>query len=322
MLRVLASEIAASLLVILIATALVFALLQAMPGGPLARLLPAGLTVDRLAEAEIAQLRTAYGLEGGAVQQFACWWREVLRGNLGPSPYYPGPHAVREVVFHGFARTLLLVALAVLLLVVTTLPLGYLLGARHPPAWARAWSALGTVACSVPAFLACLFFFYLFLGLGLEPIRSTVVQRDYPPLLRAIIVLLPCAILASSEGLFREAVATARRESRALREQDHVLAALCRGERVTGRILRGLALPMIGVLEGRMLHLLSTAVVVERVFDINGLGYISWEAIGHKDYFMILAVTLVLAVTARAVRCAARMLGGLMDPRLRRGEVT
>jgi len=318
MLKVLTREIAVSVVVVVLATAAVFAILQATPGDPLGLAIGTGLAGGGLSEADIGELQATYGLDRGPAEQFIRWWSQVFRGNFGRSPHYPGDHALRIIVLKGLERTALLIALACLLLLVAAGPLGYALGSPSPPAWARAWSSAGALISSVPSFLLCLAVFYFFLASGHEPIRSTASLRDYTLGLRVLIVLLPAIILASAEGIFREMVETVRREVRTLRERDYILAAICRGQPGLPYILRGLALPVLGVLEGRTTHLLSTAVVVEQIFDINGLGYVSWEAIRHKDYFLILALTLVIAVTVRVIRIAANSLSALIDPRLRR----
>jgi ABC-type dipeptide/oligopeptide/nickel transport system permease component len=131
------------------------------------------------------------------------------------------------------------------------------------------------------------------------------------------ILLIPVVLLCVVDGFAHECLETVRREARALREVDYVLEAEARGERTLPHLLRGIAVPVLGVIGGRSTYLLSTAIVIEQMFEIKGLGYASWMAIGRKDYFLILALTLGIAVLVRAVRITTTALGLVLDPRLR-----
>ena len=97
-----------------------------------------------------------------------------------------------------------------------------------------------------------------------------------------------------------------------------IKAARARGVSLWPHFLRSMILPIFNIAVTNIAVLLGGLVVVERIFNFHGLGWLSWEATLKRDFSVIMGLTLVMAVIVRGLMLANEFLAVWIDPRLRR----
>lgn len=295
-----------------------FVLVHAAPGDPVLALAGEHGDADYY-----AAMRQRFALDEPLHQQLLTYAGRVMQGDLGHS--YVHGRATLALIAERLPATLLLSGSALLIAIVTAIPLGVLAAHRAhraPDLWISG-SALAMY--SAPVFwigqLAMLLFA---LHLGIAPVQGMMdAQPATTPLGRTLDVLahlaLPALVLASQE------LAVLIRLTRAnlLEElaRDHVRTARAKGAgewRVLYRhALPRALLPTITVLGARVGHLIAGAVIVEVVFGWPGMGRLLYSALQARDAPVMLGLFLVVSISVVIFNMLADLLHGAIDPRLR-----
>jgi peptide/nickel transport system permease protein len=323
--RSLVARVADALVLLWLVATLTFALVRLAPGDPVVLL--AGPTATA---AELAQRRTALGLDAPLVAQYLRWLGAVAQGELGESLARAVP--VRQVIAEALPVSLLLGGASL----VASLLGGALLGswqALRLSARADRWvNTVATVAQAIPSFWLALALVVVFTSgmamLGAPPwLRLPAFgMRDpaLPPgaggvgdLVRhAILPVLTLAIpgVAGMARYARQAVLAAR-------SQPHVPVARARGvpPHLLDRrhILRPGATPLV-VLAGLLLPgVIAGSVFVEQVFAWPGMGRAMLSAIAARDYPVVQGMALVYAAAVVASGVVTDGLLVVLDPRRR-----
>jgi len=308
-----------SLLLVLGLLSVVFALVRAVPGDPVALVME-----QDLPHAERELLRQRLGLDRPLLEQYTQWLGGVLQGDLGTSLRQQRP--VGEIVGEAVGPTLLLTGSALVLELGGAVLLGVWMARRRGRPGER-WANLGVLALySLPSFwlgLLAIMVFARWLGWlpvgGMAAPDAVFLPWWQRALDTAWHLVLPVLVL----GLGNLAV-TARLVRERLTEilaQDHVLAARALGLRertIAWRYaLRGALLPVITLLGLGLPGLLGGAVVVEEIFAWPGMGRVTIEALAARDYPVLLATTALAGVLVVVGSLLADLLYQWADPRVR-----
>ena len=290
--------LAASLVV---ASALIFVVLQVAPGDPAQFMM--GLDASPRA---LAQLRGQLGLDGSAAARYGHWLAGLARGDLGLSYTYRIP--VGELIGGALAVSLPLTGLALLLSVVIGVP-GALMAARRPSGAAdRAIGLVGELGLALPSFwLAMLLLIWTggrFGGGGDAGLRALLLPALALGLPQAAVVLRVARAAIGGE-LARDYVRTARANG------------LGRGRVLIGHVLPNAAAPILAVIGLQAPFLLAGSVLVETVFALPGLGRLALQAVAGRDLITVQAVVMLLAAITILVGFAVDLAQALLDPRLR-----
>jgi peptide/nickel transport system permease protein len=81
--------------------------------------------------------------------------------------------------------------------------------------------------------------------------------------------------------------------------------------------LRNAIIPVVALAAVQFGFMLGGSIVIETIFQINGLGYLAWESIQRKDLPMMQAIVLVLSIIYVLITFLADMLNAFLDPRIR-----
>jgi peptide/nickel transport system permease protein len=320
--RWLAGRLAQALITAAVAATLAFFLMRAAPGDPLAR-----LTDDRpISAAEIAALRARYGLDRPLGRQFVSFTGALARGDLGTSIEHARP--VGALLSERLPASLLLGGTVLLVTFAAGAWLGAVQAVRRGGPLDRALGTVSLTAYAMPSFWLGLLLVWLvaiewrilpasgmrdpFLG---ESARAGTRWLD---LLRHLI--LPALTLSAVN-----IAATMRHQRSAMLEalaQPFVQAARARGlgERrvVWHHAWRNALFPVV-TLFGLWLPLLVTgSVFVEKVFAWPGLGALAADAIGARDYPLLMGATLLVTALVIAGGLIADAAYAALDPRVRR----
>jgi ABC-type dipeptide/oligopeptide/nickel transport system permease component len=128
---------------------------------------------------------------------------------------------------------------------------------------------------------------------------------------------LPIAVLAVGNGTIGEFVRFISLEVQNVNGAMFIKAARARGSRLWRHFFRSMVLPIFSIVVTNLAVLLGGLVVVERIFNFHGLGWLSWEATLKRDFSVIMGITLAMAFLIRLLMLANDLLAVWLDPRMR-----
>lgn len=310
--RVMLRRLLQSVPLLVLISAVVFGLLQAVPGGPLA----AYLENPNVRPEDIERLKRSMGLDRPLSVQYLAWLTAFLQGDWGFS--YADGRPVMERVVERIPATLELVGASSVLALLVALPVGILAAVRRR---FDAVSSVGvTAGISLPVFWFGLLVQLLFaLQLGWFPSSGRQSFGSTGLGDRLAHLVLPAIVLAAVQG-----AAWSRYLRRAMRETldlPFMRAAQVRGLGETRLLLRH-ALPnalapfvTVVLLDAAMLA--SGAVVTESVFAWPGVGSLFTESLVKRDYPVLMAFLMCGAVAVMVLNLVADLAVRAIDPRTR-----
>jgi peptide/nickel transport system permease protein len=312
------------LLTLSLITFLVYGLIRAMPGTPIAAD-PAQLDPSKQLSKEAEQrLKKLYGLDKPWYQAYFVWLGNVLRLDLGKSiPRNNKP--VVELIAERVPATLLLSATSLLLTYVLSIPLGLWSTARSGTAAERGASTLLYMLYSLPSFVAALYLQLLFyVKLGWLPLYG--MHSDGYEKLSAFRQALDLGwhsilpIICFTYGSVAYYARFIRANMQEAMRQDYVRTARAKGVSSLGILcrhaFRNTLIPLVTLVGLTLPSLLSGAVILEQIFVWPGMGRLYFEAIGQRDYETFMGLTLVFAVLTLLGQLLADVLYAIVDPRV------
>lgn len=316
MTRYLLRKIPSALLVLFLASVLIFFVLRLVPGDAASTLAGPDAT-----EESIAAIRAQLGLDKPIPVQYLTWLGGVLTLDLGRSFVIGGN--ISDLVIDGLTNTIVLSVTALLLAVVVSLSLS-IAAVAWPKRWLTALvNGANTVAVALPPFvsgvLLVLFFAVLVpvLPAGGIPPAGFLARPD----ITVQYLLLPaiCLALPVAAALTRFLTESLRTELR----QPYITTAralgVSRWNLVSRSALRNALPTMVTALGLQTGQLLGGAVLVEAIFAWPGIGQLIEQGISRRDY-PVVQVLLLLSVTVFVlVQLLTDVLHAYLDPRIRIG---
>ena len=256
--------------------------------------------------------RAELGLDKPFVQQYFSWLGGMLTGDMGTS-YVSGKDVFKTFVSK-LPATLLLTALSILMTVVISIPLGILAAVNHDKLTDYILRFLSFIGNSLPNFFVALLLMQLLsIKLGWLPVIS-----NGTTLRSAIMPTLTLAIAMSAKYM-RQVRATVLEEL----NKDYVMGAQSRG--VRGRVilwrsvLKSSMLTIITLLALSIGSLLGGTAIIESIFMWDGVGKLAVDAITMRDYPIIQAYVVWMAIIYVLVNLITDLLYHALDPRIRLG---
>ncbi|HLL16654.1 MAG TPA: ABC transporter permease [Pyrinomonadaceae bacterium] len=312
MLKLILSRALQGVVVLLVVSALTFALLAAAGGDALGELAGEG----GASEATLKEMRRVYGLDEPLAARYAHWLSNLARGRMGESFYYHAP--VATIIWPRLLRTLALAAAALFLALSFSLALGALAARRRGSLWDRASELIILLTASTPRIVLALItlaivartsWFPVGGAAGAETLADISPLRILPP---AIVLALPLVALFLAQA--REGL------SHAL-ALDFVQVARAKGlpERavIMRHALRDALNPLITLFGYASGSVVSGSVIVETVLGWSGLGALSVNAVRYRDVPLLMGIVMITATAVLAGNLLADILLRLNDPRLR-----
>lgn len=310
-----ASKRLGSLAVVLFGiTVVAFGLIKMIPGDPAQALLGPEATA-----ASIARLQEELGLNQPIYQQYWHWLSGVLQGNLGTSISYQEP--VLELIGQRMTNTASLAVASLFVALAIGVPSGIASARGAGGVWDKIVLTASLFGNSMPVFWLGLMGIALFsVQLRILPSGGAYDILAGPSLAQYLQHLI---LPASALGLTSAGV-VARLTRSALLEvlgQDFLRAARARGVRertvIWKHALRSASLPIVTISGAQVGILLSGAVLTETVFAWPGLGSLMFQAIGSRDYQVVLGGLLVSAAIITVVNLIIDLSYTVLDPRMR-----
>lgn len=299
--------------VLVLATFLVFALVQLMPGD-----LAVTLAGEGVSEERVEEIRRQHGLDQPLPVQYARWLWKAAQGDLSASLLSREP--VLESIARRLPHTLLIVTLALLMSMAIGVPLGILAATRPGSRLDGFVTTLGSLGIALPGFwLAMILVAVLALKLQWFPV-SGVASFSSEPLRALHHATLPALALAAS------GVAEVARQARsALLEvmgSQYVRTLHAKGLPQSSVFwkhgLKNVSVVLLTVFGLVVNRMLGATVVVEAVFAVPGMGSLIVNAATGKDYPVVQGVMLTMVLIVIALNLLIDMLYVVLDPRVSR----
>lgn len=291
---------------------LVFAAFAVIPGDPALSKLGTDATPSQL-----AALREEMGLNRPLLVRFADWAVSFVQGDMGTSYSYDMP--VSEMILDKLPITLTLAVLAFLLTVGIALPLGIYAAKHEGSAADRILYGIGQGTMAIPPFFLGILLTFLF-GIVLKwftPGGYVSYQTDFFGFVRylffpALAIALPKA--AMTLKLLRGSLIEQMR-------QDYARTAYSRGNNTKQvlyrHVLKNALIPVITFLGMTLTDMIAGSIIVEQVFSVPGLGRILLTSISGRDYPVVQAIIVWIAVLVLFVNLLVDLVYKLIDPRIR-----
>jgi peptide/nickel transport system permease protein len=294
-----------------------FAVIQAAPGGPEGALLEAGRFID---PEVIESYRRRLGVDQPVPVQYARWLGAALRGDLGIS--FSTTRPVAALIAERLPATIELMGAAFLLAAVVAFALGIFSAVRQY-GWAD-YAATGAsfVGIAMPVFWLALILQLVFaVRLGWLPVAgtSTVGATSLGDHLAHLVlpaIVLSFRYIAGWSRYLRASMIGALRT-------DYIRTARAKGlpERaVVGRhALRNALIPVVSIMALDLAGLFSGAVITETVFAWPGIGRLFVQAMFARDYPLLMGILLLGSAMVVVFNLIADLVYGVLDPRIRHG---
>ena len=295
-----------------VASLLLFVALNVLPG----KASTAALGLNPTPEA-VAAFDARYGLDRPLVTQYLSWVGGVLHGDFGRS--YQSEISIGDAVARRLPVTLELSVLAMLVALLIAVPLALAASLRRGRATDLVLTGLSLVGLSLPAFaIATALVLWISLKLHWLPPGGYVPLTEDPGRNLRLMILPAVSLGVVSGGLlmriFRAGIGDAL-------GRDFVMASRSRGASRAQVLLRH-AIPVaivpfmtVGAME--IGAIFGGAVVIERIFQLPGIGSLVLQGIEARDYRVLQAAALVIAAFVMFANLFVDLLAALIDPRLR-----
>ena len=302
----------ASIPVILLVGVMTFSILHIAPGDPAIRTAGEEATPE-----DVEEMRVALGFDKPFIVQFGRWAGRLLKGDLGTSIF--SQHSIASLMKPRLQPTLSLAFLAITLSIAIGVPIGVLAAWKVGTLIDRGVMLFAVLGFSIPVFwLGFLFIWafavqiHLFPAVGFVPITDGVF-----PFLRSL--TLPAL---SNAIPFSALVARMTRSTMVeVMKEDYIRTARAKGlsEAVVNirHGLRNASIPIITVVGLVFAALVGGAVVTETVFAIPGLGRLLVDGVVRRDFPIVQAMLMVVAVAYVFVNLLVDIAYAYLDPRIR-----
>ena len=313
MLRFALSRLLSLSLSLVVASLVIFSVIEVIPGDPASFML--GLNAS---EDTVAALRAELGLEGGYVARYLDWVGGLLVGDFGTSYTYRVP--VSELVMARLWVSLPLTVFALILSTLIAIPVGMYAATRRGGAGDYAVMGVTQLGIAVPNFWFAMLLVLIF-AIKLQWTSAGGFpgwEEGFWVSMRAL--LLPAIALALPQASILARVM--RSSLLEVLDQDYIRTArakgLSRGQAVIGHGLRNALIPVMTIIGLQFSFLLAGAIIIENVFFLPGLGRLIFQGITQRDLIVVESVVMLLVFAVITVTFLVDLAYAAVDPRLRR----
>jgi len=289
--------------VLFVVSVITFTLMHSVPGGPWDQ-------EKRLPDAVQSRLNAEYGLDQPLHIQYITWASGFIQGDLGPS-YRFQDRRVNDIVADGFGTTVQLGIMAFLLAVLVGIPLGIIAALGHNRWPDYASTSIAIIGIATPSFvLAILLIVFFSVQLGWFPTGGWKGPDSW---------VLPTIALAGFP------IAVIARYTRAsmleVTRKDYIRTAHSKGlgrQSVVNRhMIRNALIPVVTILGPTLAFLVTGSFIIERIFNIPGMGQFYLNSIQTRDYSLLMAMTMIYAFAVAFLNVVVDVLYAYIDPRIR-----
>ena len=258
---------------------------------------------------DIELVRKTYGLDRPLVVQYLDWLWRTVRGDFGQSLYFKTD--VIGLVIEKLPTTLWLGLFSILFALAVSIPLG-VLAAVFANSWIdRLALGIAVFGQALPNFFFALILIMLFsIQLRWLPVSGSGTWAHFVmPTIALGYYVAPAFMRLTRAGMVEVLSADYIRTARA--------KGLPKRKIIFKHALRNAVVPVVALAAVQLGFLLGGSVVIETIFALDGLGFLAYESISHRDFPVTQAVVMLLSVFYVLLTLAADIANAWLDPRMR-----
>ena len=307
MLKYIVKRIGMALATLLVIIFVLFVLVRIMPGNP--------FPSERMSATQIANKRAEMGLDDPILLQFVRYMKNVLRGDFGKGSSLYNGAPIKTVLSSCVSNSFRIGGLAILIGTVLGLLLGVCAALHRGKLLDGFCTVFSSVGVCVPSYVFLIFRQYNF----------SYKVSFFPYFFESSRFLFSAILPALSLSLFTMSTIArfTRNEMVEVIDSDYVRLAESKGMEggllIRRHVLRNALVPIVTVLAPLIVDLLTGALVVEKIYGINGIGKLMVDAIAGEgvDYNYVLALGILYSSLYIGMMLAVDILYGILDPRIR-----
>ena len=304
-------KICTLIITLLIVSFLAFAAFQII-GDPTTTILGTNATPE-----QVLALQHKLGFDRPLLVRYGEWLMNFMQGDMGMSYSYHMP--VAEMIGPKVLITFILTMMAFAMTVLVSIPLGIITARREDGIFDRFMTVFDQIMMSIPPFfigilLTCVF------GLILRVFTpGNLIPFEEDPAAFLIYMIFP----ALSIAVPRIAMTVKMLRSSILEQmgQDYIRTAYSRGNDrdmvLWGHALRNALIPVITFIAVSVAEMVAGSIIIEQVFSVPGIGRLLLASIGARDFPVVQAIVVILALWVVVVNFIADVLYQYIDPRIR-----
>lgn len=300
-------RIVTAVLTLLVITFLLFVLVRIMPGNP--------FPSERMSREAIAAKRAEMGLDDPMLVQFWNYMKNVIKGDFGKGTSLYNGAPIKTVLGKSLSNSFKVGGIAILLGTVVGLILGIVAALNRGKFMDVFCSVFSILGVCVPAYVFLIFLQYTF------AYKTTLLPYffDSSRFFKSTIIPSVSMSLLTMSTVAR----FSRNEMVEIMDSDFVLLAESKGmygyRLITRHVLRNALIPVVTVLAPLVVDLLTGALVVEKIYGIQGIGKLMVDAISGEgiDYNYVLALGILYSALYIGIMLVVDLIYGLLDPRIR-----
>lgn len=307
-----------SLFIIFGVSLVIFTIIQYMPGNPYQHMVEYDTDPD-LMEKRLTEL----GYYDPIPVQYKKWVQRTFNGDLGYSVHHKAP--VKDLVFKRFKNTAILALVSFIISSFVAISIGIISAIKEGSKLDYLITVLSFIGVSIPGFFfALLLIKWLSLDLGLFPPSGMATLgknftgvKKLADIAKHMAMPVMVLVITQSASLIRHT----RSSMLNVIDEDYIKTARSKGLRrnkaITIHGIKNALTSITTLLFLRLPDFLSGALIVETIFIWPGIGSLNYEAILNQDYFVVMGVTMLLAVIVVLCNLFADILYVLIDPRVK-----
>jgi len=307
-----------AVVILILATLLVFFGMRLLPGDPVLMLVTANQQQE-FNEEYLLELKHQHGLDKPMMVQYFNWAGDVLRGDFGISILTQRP--VADEIFRRLPISIHVAGLAFVIGHILGIPAGVICAIRRGKWLDTVITTLANIGITIPNFWLGIILMYIFgLSLNWLPIMGyTSPFDDFWLSTRQLIMPVICLLIFPLAGVTRQA----RSSMLDVLHQDYIRTAWAKGlkERiiVIKHALKNGLIPIITLAGMAVATIIGGGVIIETVFNIPGLGRLAVSSVISQDYPYVQAISLFVAIAVVFANLIVDVAYGWIDPRIRFG---
>ena len=306
-LRYLCKRVLSTIPVLFLVSLVVFSMIHLTPG----------IGNKEASDEQVAALEEVMGLNDPLPVQYVNWISDLLHGDLGTSVSDNEP--VLSMIVSHIGPTISVTIFALIIDLIVALPLGILAARKKGAAADQLVSVVSLFGVSLPDFLLGLLLMLLFaVQLGWFP------SSGYVPLSDGLLAHIRSITLPSVALGFTYSALMMRMTKSAMYDalyKDYIKFARAKGVSASGVVmihaLKNASVKLLTIVGQAIVGMLSGAAVIETLFMIPGVGQLIVLSISRRDYEVIQAIVLLVAVINVLIMLLVDILYGLIDPRIK-----
>ncbi len=288
-----------------------FLLFQVIPGDAAMSKLGVKATPE-----QVEELRAQYGYDKGVFVRFFNWFGGVFTGDLGVSIKY-GPMKVSELISQRLPVTIWLGVFSIFLIVLISIPLGLICTKRPGGKVDMISDAVAQFFMAVPSFVQGILITLMF-GIVLSafvPGKYVKPSDDFGEFIKCMFFPALAVALPKIAMTVRFMKASVRKELKA----DYVRTAKAKGcsrNAIMWRhVLKNSMLPVVTFIGLIVAEVMAGSIMIEKVFNLPGLGLLLVNSIANRDYNVVQAIVMYIAMLVIVVNFIVDIVYKILDPR-------